>query len=702
MIHASLGAVEAPPGVSDEGTLTVNVGGAVSGVIDFTGDTDDVSVSLVAGETYVISLRGLGGNALTDSFLEVLAPNGTVINHDDDGGNGTFSLMTITAATTGTYTIRASSFSNPNDPGTGTWKVNVEQQDAGSDLPAPAQLGYTFGFLQTGSDTDSYTITFEEGKFYTIQLAGGADYESDWADLPEGELDTILRVYDAQGNLVALNDDINFPGDISSALGFLAEEGGTYTIEIDAYPGQTGGYALNVEEVDIGTLNPLDSIDWRSANDVPFVDVGGVPTAYVYFGAPGETFGEPGPSLGWNAYEMQQVMKALEEYEKILGVNYEITTDVNQATFRLFTTESQQFGAYMYPQDPQFGSQQGIAAFNVLSGGWNFDQQQSLEQGGFAFAVILHEFGHGHGLAHPHDNGGGSDIMLGVTGPFDSLGVFDLNQGVYTVMSYNDAWQKNPAGPSPFTADGIDNGWSGTLSAFDIAMLQERYGVLNPTETGDTVYKLNNVNERGTYYECIWDTGGIDSIVASGSRDARIDLTAATIDYSATGGGVVSFLDGIWGGFTIARGVVIENARGRGGNDVLIGNEVANVLSGGEGNDTIMGQAGVDQLRGQGGADQFRLNSLDSGDWDFLADFSQAEGDEITLDGDVYGLDPGNLGPGRFVLGTSALEADDRVIYDAIKGKLYFDVDGSGSATKVLIAKFAPGTDLANTDFLVI
>ena len=163
-----------------------------------------------------------------------------------------------------------------------------------------------------------------------------------------------------------------------------------------------------------------------------------------------------------------------------------------EAEFRLITTTSNNYGAYFYPQDPAFGDAQGIGAFNVDSGGWNFDQQQSLLQGGFAFAVILHEFGHAHGLAHPHDNGGGSDVMLGVFGPFDSYGVYDLNQGVYTVMSYNDAWPLHPDGPSPFTAAGVDNGWSGTLSAFDIAVLQQRYGV-HAYATGNDVYQLKDV-----------------------------------------------------------------------------------------------------------------------------------------------------------------------------------------------------------------
>ncbi len=70
------------------------------------------------------------------------------------------------------------------------------------------------------------------------------------------------------------------------------------------------------------------------------------------------------------------------------------------------------------------------------------------------------------------------------------------------------------------------------------------------------------MNGVGTYYSTIWDTGGTDTIAYVGTRAAQIDLTAATLDYSPTGGGVVSFVHDLpgettrrtSGGFTIANG----------------------------------------------------------------------------------------------------------------------------------------------------
>ena len=629
------GSMSLPSEIADEPTPiagTVPVGGSISGVIDFNGDIDRYSVNLVAGQTYLFSLQGSGATPINDSLLRIINPAFTsFVATDDDGGNGLYSFITYTATQTGTYTIQAQTFVNP-DPDIGGYTIDVRQMgaDAVGDTNATAGvlgLGTTFGFRETGTggtpidpalagDVDRYAVNLVAGQFYTFNMAGGADYNTNPGAVPTGELDTFLILRDAAGNILAAGDDNNFPSDISSGIGFLAQTSGTYYIDATAYAGQTGGYALTMSQVDISGLSPLDSIDWRSADNVPFVDVGGVPTAYVYFAAAGESFGElndagdgPRESFGWSQHEMDAVMQALEQYEHILGTNYVVTTDVNQATFRLMTTTSEDFGAYFYPQDPGYGTQQGIGAFNVDSGGWGAFPQ-SLEQGGFSFGVILHEFGHAHGLAHPHDNGGGSDIMLGVTGAQGSLGIFDLNQGVYTVMSYNDAWQTHPDGPSSFTVAGIDNGWSGTLSAFDIAQLQTRYGV-HDYNTGNTTYALTDV-VNDAFYQTIWDTGGNDTISYAGALDARIDLTAATLDYSATGGGVVSFLHNIpgtaasaevKGGFTIAHGVVIENATGGSGNDVLIGNSAANTITGNNGNDTLIGRGGNDILRGGAGVD---------------------------------------------------------------------------------------------------
>ena len=53
-------------------------------------------------------------------------------------------------------------------------------------------------------------------------------------------------------------------------------------------------------------------------------------------------------------------------------------------------------------------------------------------------------------------------------------------------------------------------------------------------------------------------------------------------------GGAISKVDGIFGGLTIANGVVIENAAGGSGNDTIKGNSANNVLDGNAGDDTAV------------------------------------------------------------------------------------------------------------------
>jgi len=612
-------------------TVTIGVPSTilVTSTISPPGDTDVFAVSVTAGRTYMISLYGSGATPLQDAVIFLYNQLGNFVTADDDGGSGTNSLLTFTPNVSGTWFIEASAY--PGSGGTGQYTLDFLLQpltDVVGDSFAGApllNLGINYGFIDAGvppvygagaSETDTFKINMTAGQFYTIEVAGGADYASDYQALPAGELDPIIFLYDSAGNLVASNDDINFPGDISSRLGFYAQTSGTYYLDVQSYAPWTGGYSVTLQAVDPDDFNPLDAINWFSADNI---DIGPGNTVKVFFAPADESYDEladdginPLPSFGWNATEKAAVMNALLQYTKILGINYVETTIESEAEFRLITTTSEDYGAYFYPQDPAYGDAQGIGVFNVDSGGWDkpgFSAQDipgnqvSLLQGGYAFAVLLHELGHAHGLAHPHDDGGGSDVMLGVNGPFDSYGIFDLNQGVYTVMSYNDAWPLHPDGPSPFTIAGIDNGWSGTLSAFDIALLQQRYGVANPYAAGNTLYTLKNVQAQGTYYETIWDTGGTDEIRYTGNRDARIDLTAATLDYTPTGGGVVSFVDDIHGGFTIANGVVIENGTGGNGNDVIIGNGAVNVLTGNGGDDFLMGKAGADTLAGGSGFD---------------------------------------------------------------------------------------------------
>jgi serralysin len=219
--------------------------------------------------------------------------------------------------------------------------------------------------------------------------------------------------------------------------------------------------------------------------------------------------------------------------------------------------------------------------------------------GGYGYITILHEIGHLFGLDHPWDEGGfyvNEDHSLGAPEPFFpgatatyKTGVNGLNQGVFTTMTYNDGWSSQPS-------KSADWGYQMGPGAFDIAAIQKLYGANMSYHTGSDTYTLPGANVSGTGWFTLWDAGGDDTIkVPDGAGGASIDLRAATLTAGDPGaGGYVSWVKGIAGGFTIANGVVIENAVGGAGNDTITGNAAKNHLTGGGGQDTLTGGADSD------------------------------------------------------------------------------------------------------------
>lgn len=337
---------------------------------------------------------------------------------------------------------------------------------------------------------------------------------------------------------------------------------------------------------------PLASIDWGTQLSST--------TVHVYF-APSGAVVDGVVSAGWTDYELAQAMLAMEQLENVTNLKFVTTADPNTAAFKLLTINytDPNFLALMYPPGGEFA---GNAAFNYTGYGWDWDQPGTgaLEQGGMGFATLVHELGHGTGLAHPHDDGGTSTIMEGVTSPFDSYGAGGLNQGIFTVESFNRGWPAGPLGPQSITAN---HGFQGTLMALDIAVLQSKYGANVSYASGDTLYVLPQSNGLGTYYEAIWDAGGVDEIRNDSGLAATIDLRPATLLQETGGGGYLSWASGIRGGFTVANGVVIENATGGSASDTLIGNDADNILNGNKGNDLLRGNSGRDKLGGGSGDD---------------------------------------------------------------------------------------------------
>jgi serralysin len=469
------------------------------------------------------------------------------------------------------------------------------------------------------------------------------------------------------------------------------------------------------------TTRLMRSVDWGT--EVPDREI-----TYTFTRDGGQTQSPFGKivSAGFVGYEKAQFKAAFKLFASFTDLHFHEVKNPARADFRLatFRSESDVLGA-MGP--PGYGRSGGFGAFNYEGLGWDYRSPGTggLEQGGFGFITIIHELGHGLGLAHPHDTGGSSTVFPGVEFS-DDLGDYDLNQGVYTMMSYNDGWKTNPDGLPP----SFEYGFEGTPMAIDIAVLQKKYGVNDDYHKGGNTYRLPDANEVGTFYSCIWDAGGRDAIVNRSASSSTIDLRAATLRPEPGGGGFISHADGIFGGFTIARKVKIENAEGGSGDDTIVGNAARNRLDGGDGDDLILGGARGDRLYGGAGDDVLvggpgpdELNggagsailTGGGGDDSFIFDVAPVLGGLATITDFAPGVDSlhmssaafagigpaGVLAAAALVIGAAAVGAADRVLYDPATGALRYDPDGSGDAAAIQFAALNPGLALSHLDIMV-
>ncbi|MFM6373102.1 MAG: beta strand repeat-containing protein, partial [Microcystis panniformis] len=203
---------------------------------------------------------------------------------------------------------------------------------------------------------------------------------------------------------------------------------------------------------------------------------------------------------------------------------------------------------------------------------------------------------------------------------------------------------------------------------------------------------------------------GIDTLIGGLGNDTyQVDTTTDIITENANEGtdtvesSVTYTLGNNLENLTLT-GTTAINGTGNTLNNILTGNSGNNTLNGGDGNDTLIGGTGNDILTGGAGIDHFTFNNRNEG-IDTITDFLSSQGDKITVSAAGFG---GGLAAGvaittaQFVLGTTALNASNRLIYNIINGVLSFDADGTNILVPVQIATLSSKPTLTASDILVL
>jgi Ca2+-binding RTX toxin-like protein len=233
---------------------------------------------------------------------------------------------------------------------------------------------------------------------------------------------------------------------------------------------------------------------------------------------------------------------------------------------------------------------------------------------------------------------------------------------------------------------------------------------------GDTYLSIENLT-GSDYSDTLTGNAGANTLTGGEGNDILSGRSGAdrliggegtdTASYAGATKGVVANLKYASGNTNDAQGDVyssIENLTGSVYADTLKGDDAANRTSAGSGNDIIYGLLGNDLLVGGLGADTFVFDTrLGSDNIDTIDDFVASD-DTIWLDRTIFTRlgGAGGLAAQSFYAGAAVHDASDRIIYDKLTGKLYYDADGTGGGAAVQFALLDKNLTLTASDFDII
>ena len=213
---------------AQERATTVVLGDAMGGVLEHDLDLDWFVFEATEGQLYDIQVA-LG--TLSDSEVAVYDADGEQLAYNDDDADSWASRLWWEAPASGEYYIEVSVSGSGSGSYTLTVSLGVDDHANAQERATTVVLGEAMGgVLEHDLDLDWFVFEATEGQSYDIQVALGTLSDSE------------VAVYDADGELLAYNDDD--ADSMASRLWLEAPASGEYYIQVSGY--DDGSYTMTV------------------------------------------------------------------------------------------------------------------------------------------------------------------------------------------------------------------------------------------------------------------------------------------------------------------------------------------------------------------------------------------------------------------------------------------------------------------------
>ena len=232
-------------------------------------DVDLYAVAVTAAGTFTIDVdaQSLAVPSALDSYLRLFNSDGRQLARNDDSSGSLDSALNYTVDAAGTYYVGVTAYGNSrynpveegsgrNGRSTGAYELFVQYEETTTPDPDPdPDPDPPTGPLEPNDSIDTATAVTFDGRLavmagvigdgahgrrdvdlYAVDLVGGTTIEIDvdartLADF--SALDSYLRLFDADGNQLAANDDAF--GQLDSYLRHTVDATGTYYVGISSY-----------------------------------------------------------------------------------------------------------------------------------------------------------------------------------------------------------------------------------------------------------------------------------------------------------------------------------------------------------------------------------------------------------------------------------------------------------------------------------